>query len=304
MSDSQADREKEIPVRYVVRVTLLVLALLVGLPFVGVFALSWWTGAESGVDFWGPIVAIMVSVTSMSVSGIFVFMSFRIDRGVRHETRETVREVLGKEMNRAFEEAGRQAKMRFEEAKDLSQKALREIETEVEKTDADVTERLTQIGVRIDATKKTIDEQCTRAGEEIKERFDRQTKSLDDYFTGVHNLITTLREQVLRTVLIAQPGDAQVTLQWTAGPAQVPELVRWEYQKKEGDGEYGAWKDLPAAVAAKDTRGVNRYDVKELTNGEIYTFRVRDASGDYPISNEAIATPAGPGEPPDGKQDA
>ena len=299
MNDSPDGQTKEISVRYVVWVTLFVLALLVGLPFVGVFALNRWAGAASGVDFWGPIVAIMVSVTSMSVSGIFVFMSFRIDRGVRHETRETVREVLGKEMKLAFEEAGKQARKRFEDAKRVSDDALRGIEAEVRRTDEHIRNQLTQMGAQIDDTKQSIGRQCEEAGKAIQDRFDKQTQNLDEYFTGVHSLITALREQVLVSVLSAHPEDGQVTLSWTAGPDPHPDLLCWEYQQKQGDGEYGDWVQLPDDVATE-----RAYVVDGLTNGEVYSFRVRVVSGDYAESNEATATPDRPDEPPDEQQDA
>ena len=70
----------------------------------------------------------------------------------------------------------------------------------------------------------------------------------------------------------AAAGNAQVALAWS-NPGD-SSITRWEYQQKEGDGRYGAWKPVPASD--KDTTS---YTVTGLTNGTEYGFRIRAVNG-------------------------
>ena len=70
------------------------------------------------------------------------------------------------------------------------------------------------------------------------------------------------------TGLVATAGDGSVTLRWT--DPDNPTIVRWEYQQKAGDDEWGAWTAIPGADA-----GTTRHEVSGLDNGTAYQFRVR-----------------------------
>ena len=93
------------------RFTLFFLALVLAISMLG---LPVWSvhhyGATSGVDLWGPVMATLIGLTTMTISGIFVFMTFRIDRGTKltaqwtaqkvaaETVRKLVKNVLGKEI--------------------------------------------------------------------------------------------------------------------------------------------------------------------------------------------------------------
>ncbi|MDE2991715.1 MAG: fibronectin type III domain-containing protein [Chloroflexota bacterium] len=84
----------------------------------------------------------------------------------------------------------------------------------------------------------------------------------------------------------ATAGDKQVTLSWTdPGNASI---TKWQYRRKAGSGEYGAWTDVPNGGATTTT-----HTVTDLINGTSYAFQVRaiNASGDGAASEEATATP-------------
>ena len=270
-------------------VTTLMLGVLVGLPLLAVFMLNQSTGITSGFDFWGPVIAITVSVTSMSVSGIFVFMSFRIDRGVKSQTREEVRDLLSTTMKVAFSAAGKQAKKRFDAAKQMSDDKFEEITKEIEAIKVEVaktTESITTTNDTVENTRKSIDEKCKTIGEDIQGRFDGQLKDLDAHFNGVYDLIQTLRRQILESVLSTEVTKTdKVTLDWTAGPDPDSNILRWEYQMKEAEGKYGDWKPIPYNAAKLRTYDV---DVQEKVDGSSYVFRVRVQSEDMPaMSNES-----------------
>ena len=80
------------------------------------------------------------------------------------------------------------------------------------------------------------------------------------------------------TGLMANPEDAQVTLNWTVGAdggsAIITHRIRW----KEGSGFYTSWQDIPNS-APSETNATS-YTVTGLTNGTAYTFQVRAENGE------------------------
>ena len=97
---------------------------------------------------------------------------------------------------------------------------------------------------------------------------------------------TPLQPPLKPTGLTATAGDAQVTLTWT-GPTDAT-ISKWQVQQKQGDGSYGAWRDVPDSNASTTS-----YTVTDLTNGMAYGFRIRavNAAGNGVPSDEVRATP-------------
>lgn len=281
-------------------------ALLVAVPLAGVYTLNRWAGVTGGIDFWGPLLAIAVSVTSMSVSGIFVFMSFRIDRGVKSEARETVRTLLNESMETAFKEAGREAKVRFTKAKRFSDSKFKEMDKkllcmagEIEKKNKSIKTCFEEIDKTLKGIKSDVETQKVQlgkkleaAGAEIENRFTAEAPKVTEAFAGVYDLIKALRQQILELDLQGESGDGTATLNWTAGPDPRFAELRWQYQMREENGEYGGWVDLPPeAVSTRE------FVVDGLTNDRPYFFRVRVVSDDSAPSNERRVTPTAPPPP-------
>ena len=86
--------------------------------------------------------------------------------------------------------------------------------------------------------------------------------------------------------LTATPGDGQVALTWDdPGDASI---TAWQVRQQVGAGSYGAWTEIPGAVASTTS-----HLVTGLTNGTAYTFQVRavNRTGAGAASDEATATP-------------
>ena len=85
--------------------------------------------------------------------------------------------------------------------------------------------------------------------------------------------------------LAAVAGDGTVSLSWLA----IETATGWQYQQKEGDGEFGAWTTIASSDATTTS-----HELTELINGTTYSFRVRavrsGASG--APSDPVEATPA------------
>ena len=66
--------------------------LLIGLP---IWSASHWgerSGAEAS-DVWIPMIAVLVGMTTVTVSGILLFMTFRIDRGTKLQAEWTAKAI-------------------------------------------------------------------------------------------------------------------------------------------------------------------------------------------------------------------
>ena len=97
------------------------------------------------------------------------------------------------------------------------------------------------------------------------------------------------------TGLTAKVGNAQVALSWE-DPDNAT-ISKWQVQRKQGDGSYGAWVDIPGSTATTTS-----HTVTGLTNGTVYSFRIRavNAGGNGPASAEVRATPLAPPLKPTG----
>ena len=86
----------------------------------------------------------------------------------------------------------------------------------------------------------------------------------------------------------AEAGDSQVWLGWRS-PADFT-ISKYEYQQKEGNGNFGRWDYIPGSRS-----GTTFHIVTGLTNDTSYTFRVRavNAAGG---SDASVEKPATPGE--------
>ncbi|MDE0471678.1 MAG: fibronectin type III domain-containing protein, partial [Ekhidna sp.] len=87
----------------------------------------------------------------------------------------------------------------------------------------------------------------------------------------------------------ATAGNAVVTLTWT--DPENGDITGWQYRQKEGSDAYGSWIPIGGSTAATVS-----HTVSGLTNGTVYTFRLRAVAGsvDGVASNEVMAAPADP----------
>ena len=171
-------------------------------------------GTTTGSDLWGPMLAVLIGLTTMTISGIFVFMTFRIDRGTKltaerqakkiAETTVTkvVENVIGKKLANAYNEIKNKLSSIPSEvskiADELSDKLKEEVPVEVNKVADELSGKLKE--EMADNVKKVADELSGKLKEEvgieletaknvIKERFDAFEKTVKDQFEGMASKI-------------------------------------------------------------------------------------------------------------------
>ena len=98
------------------------------------------------------------------------------------------------------------------------------------------------------------------------------------------------------TGLTATAKNEQVGLAW-ADPNDAT-ITGYQFQQKAGDGNYGAWTDIPDSAPGE--ANATSYTVTRLKNGTAYAFRIRavNAAGNGPQSDAATATPSAPARIP------
>ena len=93
------------------------------------------------------------------------------------------------------------------------------------------------------------------------------------------------------TGLSATPGDASVTLAWTAGADGGSAITRHQYRYRTGAAYPATWTDIPDSAAGETN--VSGFTVRGLTNGVSHSFQVRalNTVGAGPAATSGAATP-------------
>ncbi len=103
--------------------------------------------------------------------------------------------------------------------------------------------------------------------------------------------------------LTAEPADSKITLKWTKRNSSTGQtaatgwtnLLRYEYQQKNGDRDWTPWSVVPAS-----SKESNQFEITGLTNGITYRFKLRavNANGAGPGAEAGPVVASGvPGRP-------
>ena len=281
--------------------TIVALALLVGVPLWNVNRLNTWTGGATGIEVWGPLLAILISVTSMSVSGIFVFMSFRIDRGVRREARETATDMVNKTVGDVFRGAGTQITKYIEKAKGQVDQRLDEAAGAMEEVRGTVDTMQKKVATH----KREVDTSFAHAQDDINKLFEDTVRSVNASFEGVRELTRMLQWEMFIPRLTAEPEHRQVALTWITY-VEPPDGLSWEYRTWTPEGVFGDWMPIrpdvldqpPAALEEPEIKGREwKYVAEHLADNQVYVFVVRAKTpwaGEVSSNEVSVKTPPPP----------
>ena len=177
---------------------LVVAAFLIVLPVLVVRVLDTEYAFSSETDLWAAMIAILLGLTTMTVSGIFVFMTFRIDRGARLEAQKTAQKEATKAMKqygeRVVDKLGNLTKAvenHFGDSKqkidDLYSSVKEDVSAVAEKTKEEVSKFAdtvktdvsqaaatvkTDVSQAADKSMKAVEEQVEKSNQSIQKKFD------------------------------------------------------------------------------------------------------------------------------------
>ena len=166
---------------------LLAALFLIGLPYFVMSAENWrnpgTAAAPSGA--WTAMIPVLIGLTTMTISGIFVFMTFRIDRGARAEARDTAEKIVNdiieaqiesgvkKRWENLLKEARCEAAIRV---KDVDERMKARYEASEERMEMKISSMDERIAIRFADADARIKERVADAVARIKERVATQGK--------------------------------------------------------------------------------------------------------------------------------
>ena len=297
----EVDRGRNTQFALTVIALLLAAGLLIGLPLWSIWTLNQWAGVTSAPEVWAPMLAVLMSFTSMSVTAVFVFMTFRIDRGVKREAQETAKKIVKQHIEEVLAEAGEAVKHAFTNASIKVDQALQDVEQKLGSAKRDIDE----IVVQVSTAKESIGENLETSKAEIASVFVTAENRVVEAFEGVSRLNRKLRWDLFvmfSPELTADARPAAVELTLTTRSVAPPDGLRWSYQQRTVNDEYGEnWMEMQLSEVPKERpaeapegrRTLGVYLVRNLPKPVEYFFNCRatNESGETVWSNEASAEP-------------
>lgn len=228
---------------------LIVLALatfLIVLPVLVVRVLDTEYAFSSETDLWAAMIAILLGLTTMTVSGVFVFMTFRIDRGARLEARETARE----EAKKAMKEYGRNVvdglheklKAQFDDSKRKIDKLYSSVMTDVaevaDKAKTDVAKVAKRTKEDVSHFADTVKTDVAKVADTVKTDV---TQFADTVKTDVSQLADKVEANVSRLADTSvkavetqvKESDQRITEKFDAGMREIGALFETAWEKAQ-----------------------------------------------------------------------
>lgn len=125
-------------------VLLVISVLLIGLPILSATLIADGKDVSLG-NLLMPMLAVLIGLTTVTVSGIFIFMTFRIDRGAKREAWKTALETAEKTAKKVAKESLAPAKKAVKRIKESAEKAEKGIDDYRNKVSTTSKEKLEEI---------------------------------------------------------------------------------------------------------------------------------------------------------------
>ena len=151
-------------VAFAVFIVLFVGSVWVGLPVWSALQFIQNDSTVDTLDIWAPLLSVLVGLMTIIVTGIFVFMTFRIDRGTQTTAERVAKEVAKEKITETIDEILQETEKMIEDAK---QKALDTAENTAKDTAKE------EVG-------KFVDEAANRAVGEVKRNLEEAEKAARD----------------------------------------------------------------------------------------------------------------------------
>ena len=116
--------------------TLMALIVLVGLivfpPIYSATKMSIGSGPSDAVQVWTPMLSVLIALTTVTISGIFLFMTFRIDRGTRRIARRQAKKQSEKVAKKHLDDTAKCAKKTRDEITCAAETAKEQVRAHME----------------------------------------------------------------------------------------------------------------------------------------------------------------------------
>ena len=197
----------------------LVALFLIGLPYYVVMAERSVNPGAAGA--WAAMIPVLIGFTTMTISGIFVFMTFRIDRGAKAEARTAAEKIARDKVNDIIE------KRIQSEMKEQWKGLLKDAKSDADISVRDVDERTK---ARYDASDERMEMKIISMDERIANRFadaDARIKErVEDADAWIKERVTDAEKRIKEQVEDAErriDQDAERRIkEWVAAQGKEP----------------------------------------------------------------------------------
>ena len=177
---------------------LLVALFLIGLPY----AMTVTIDSQEDLDaskIWTAMIPTLLGLTTMTISGIFVFMTFRIDRGARAEAKDTAQEIVKQTVDKEVPlEVEKKMKERLDS---LMAETKEQLANRMKETDQQLANRMKEADQRMEARHNASDKLMEMKIEAVDERL---TERFADADARISKRVADAENRVVETMRLGQ----------------------------------------------------------------------------------------------------
>lgn len=162
------------------------------------------------LDVWAPMLAVFVALTSVTISGTFIFMTFRIDRGTKQKAREVAENVAGKVADAAARKVADKVAKRVSEK--MAEKTAKDLRGDVDLMKKEMERRLRDLPDRVsDAADKVtaIRDTAQRSADRVEETVVRVTEKAAKFDEFVNEKAKAVVQEAVNSALDDDEGLQQ-----------------------------------------------------------------------------------------------
>ena len=200
---------------------LAIAAFLIVLPVLVVRVLDTQYAFSSETDLWAAMIAILLGLTTMTVTGVFVFMTFRIDRGARLAAQRTAEKAM---KNYVGDELKDGLKRQFDESRPKINRVYSEVQNDVSRFADDTKKKVSDVA---DEATRNV----SRFADEIKATM---SQFADDSVKAVQAQVEQGNQSIQAQV---EQGNQSIQKKFDDGMREIEDLFEKVRAAIEGAGE-------------------------------------------------------------------
>ena len=172
----------------------LVALFLIGLPYVMTVAFEH-SGNRGTTEAWTAMVPALLGLTTMTISGIFVFMTFRIDRGAKAEARAAAEEIAKESVKNIFTNPAESEEVRkwqehlFKEMARQMANRIEKMDQRVEAQEKEFVEKMDQRIEKMDQRIEKMDQRIETQEKEFVEKMEKMDQRMEAQYDASNQRI-------------------------------------------------------------------------------------------------------------------
>ncbi len=166
------------------------------------------TDTKVNVEMWGTLIAVLLGLTTMTVTAIFLFMTFRIDREVKEITKAAAHDAAEDAAKKEVEKVAKEkvddveadAKKRVDDVEADAKKKVDNVVTNANKVVTDANEVVDNAKEEVDNANKVVDN-AKKVATEIKEIAEAAKKDINEFLLNyIHDMTPEEKKEFIKAL--------------------------------------------------------------------------------------------------------